>query len=199
MSKVQSVERLMPLRLLAMDVDGVLTEGGITWSAFPDGSLYESKTFSVKDGLGISLAIAAGLHIAWITGRQSALVNRRAQELKVTHLCQGARDKRAVLAAYAKGHGLTSEQVLYIGDDLNDLPAFEFAAVKVAVADAVAELKSAADWVTVAPGGRGAVREVIDAVLAAQGIKDEAVGTFLARLEAEQQHAPSEAAEAPGQ
>jgi 3-deoxy-D-manno-octulosonate 8-phosphate phosphatase (KDO 8-P phosphatase) len=190
----------MPLRLLAMDVDGVLTDGRITWGVSMDGALHEMKSFDVKDGLGISLALAAGLQIAWITGRQSPLVERRAQELGVTHLCQGARDKRAVLGVLIQRLGLSSEQVLYIGDDLNDLPAFAAAGTRVAVADAVDALKSAADWVTAAAGGRGAVREVIDGVLSAQGLAEEAVRLFLERLEGEQQSAPAAAAEeTPGQ
>lgn len=199
MCNPQSVERLMPLRLLAMDVDGVLTDGRITWAVSSDGTLTESKSFDVKDGLGISLALAAGLEVAWITGRKSPLVARRAEELRVTHLCQGARDKRAVLASLTERLGMRQEQVLYIGDDLNDLPAFAAAGVKVAVADAVPEVQDAADWVTTAAGGHGAVREVIDAVLSAQGVREAAVRGFLDRLHSEQLIAPTAAAEAPGQ
>src|SRR5687768_6105079 len=110
MSAPQSVERLMPLRLLAMDVDGILTDGRITWAFSADGTLTESKSFDVKDGLGISLALAAGIEVAWITGRKSPLVARRAEELKVTHLCQGARDKGAVLETLAKRLGMVSDQ-----------------------------------------------------------------------------------------
>ena len=182
-----------------MDVDGVLTDGRITWGYSADGTLSEAKSFDVKDGLGISLALAAGLQIAWITGRQSPLVARRAEELKVTHLCQGARDKRAVLNELAARLSLQPEQILYVGDDLNDLPAFTVAGVKVAVADAVAEFRAAADWVTTAPGGQGAVREVIDAVLSAQGLKESATRSFLIRLTEEQRSAPEAAAETSGQ
>jgi 3-deoxy-D-manno-octulosonate 8-phosphate phosphatase (KDO 8-P phosphatase) len=182
-----------------MDVDGVLTDGRITWGVSVDGALQESKSFDVKDGLGISLALSAGLQIAWITGRQSPLVERRARELKVTHLCQGARDKRSVLGGLIERLGLRAEQVLYVGDDLNDLPAFAAAGTGVAVADAVDAVKSAADWVTEAAGGHGAVREVIDGVLTAQGKMDEAVRVFLARLEVEQRQAQIVAPGAPGQ
>lgn len=197
MPNVQSVERLIPLRLLAMDIDGVLTDGRITWAISADGTLIEAKSFDVKDGLGISFALASGLQVAWITGRRSPLVARRAEELKVTHLCQGARDKQAVLTGLTARLGLATEQVLYLGDDLNDLPAFRAAGVKVAVADAAQEVRAAADWVTDLPGGKGAVREVIDAVLAAQERREEAVRIFLDQLSLEQRQ--DEAPEAPRQ
>jgi 3-deoxy-D-manno-octulosonate 8-phosphate phosphatase (KDO 8-P phosphatase) len=177
---------LPPLRLLAMDVDGVLTDGSIAWGETAGGELLELKAFSARDGLGLSLARAAGLEVAWITGRASALTAHRAAELGVGHLRQGSRDKRVVLGRLRKELGLAREQVLYLGDDLNDLPAFAEAGVCVAVADAVAEVRGAAGWVTTAQGGRGAVREVVDAVLRAQGRYDAAVAAFLDRLRAEQ-------------
>lgn len=179
-------EHLGLIRLVAMDVDGVLTDGRIGWSAVSSGELCESKTFSVRDGLGIGLARAGGLEIAWITGRSSAVVAKRAQELKVTHLRQGARDKSRLLAALAAELGLPREAVLYIGDDVNDLLAFEAAGVRVAVADAEEIVRRTADWITQARGGEGAVREVIEGVLAAQGLLDEARTRFLAGLREEQ-------------
>ena len=173
-------------RLLAMDVDGVLTDGTVSWAVDTSGGLLELKGFNVKDGLGISLALAAGLEVAWITGRRSAIVEKRAAELGVRHVMQWARNKRQVLEELTGSLGLAREQVLYIGDDLNDLPAFAAAGVRVAVADAVAEVRAAADWVTEAHGGSGAVREVVERVLREQGRWDEAVAAFMARLEAEQ-------------
>lgn len=179
--------RLAPVRLAAMDVDGVLTTGAITWTG-PSGSgaaLVESKSFDVKDGLGLSLVQGAGIEVAWITGRSSAVTAQRADELAVRHLIQGARDKRRALEELASRLGLAREEILYVGDDLNDLPAFEVAGVRVAVADAAPELIVAADWVTQAPGGRGAVREVVEAVLRAQGRWEEALERFQERLRRE--------------
>jgi YrbI family 3-deoxy-D-manno-octulosonate 8-phosphate phosphatase len=179
-------ERLAPIRLLAMDVDGVLTDGTIVWSASPEGDLVvESKSFSVKDGLGLSLARAAGLQIAWITGRTSRVVEQRARELGVTELHQWARDKGKVLAEIRSRHALAAAAVLVIGDDLNDVMAFREAGVRVAVADGALELRVMADWVTQAPGGRGAIREVVEGVLRAQDRWDEALSAYYQRLEQE--------------
>lgn len=179
-------ERLAAVRLLAMDVDGVLTDGTIIWSASPeDGAVVESKSFSVKDGLGLSLARAAALTVVWITGRTSGVVERRAAELGVTELHQGARDKTAVLEEIKRRLALPPAAILYIGDDLNDIPAFHAVGVGVAVADAAPEVRALAHWVTSAPGGKGAVREVVEAVLRAQGRWDEALKRYYQRLEHE--------------
>jgi 3-deoxy-D-manno-octulosonate 8-phosphate phosphatase (KDO 8-P phosphatase) len=175
-----------------MDVDGVLTEGGITWGVNGSGELIELKTFNVRDGLGISLARAAGVETGWITGRTSPVVAKRAAELGVTELCQWARNKRQTLEELRARRGLEAEQVLYIGDDLNDLPAFAAAGVRVAVADAAAEVRERADWITAAAGGRGAVREVVETVLRAQGKWDAGVQAFLARLEQEHGRPPAQ-------
>jgi len=185
MSNTDLVFRLGQIRLIAMDVDGVLTEGGVTWSAGPSGELAEQKTFNVKDGLGISLARAAGLQIAWITGRVSPIVERRAAELGVQEVCQWARDKQACLEELARRLGLRTEQVLYIGDDVNDLPAFAAAGVTAAPSDAAHIVLERADWITQAAGGRGAAREVIEGVLHAQDRFEDAVEAFLARLRSE--------------
>ncbi len=189
--------RLPAIRLIAMDVDGVLTEGLITYvttvnsSAGEPGNraVEEAKTFSARDGLGLSLARAAGLELAWVTGRVSPVVRKRADELRVHHVCQWARNKRRVLGDLLAQLGLRAEEALYVGDDLNDLPAFEAVGIKVAVADAAQEVRDAADWVTETPGGRGAIREVVEGVLRGQGRWEEAVRTFLAELE-KQQDAP---------
>jgi 3-deoxy-D-manno-octulosonate 8-phosphate phosphatase (KDO 8-P phosphatase) len=150
----------------------------------------ELKGFNVKDGLALGLARAAGLEIAWITGRVSAVVERRAAELGVREVCQWARNKRQALTELSTRLNLTQEQVLYIGDDLNDLPAFEAAGVKVSVLDAPDYIQVHADWITTRAGGHGAVREVIERVLHAQNRWDEAVDGFLARLRQEQEQAP---------
>lgn len=177
---------LQPVRVLAMDVDGVLTDGRILWGADSDGDLLELKAFDVRDGLGLGMAQTVGLQVAWITGRTSAIVRKRAEELGVREVHQRSRDKRAVLTGIMERLGLPREAVLYIGDDLNDLPAFDAAGVRVTVPGAPAEVVEQSDWVTQAPGGRGAVREVVETLLKAQGRWEEAVQAFLARLREEQ-------------
>jgi YrbI family 3-deoxy-D-manno-octulosonate 8-phosphate phosphatase len=182
----QVEERLTAVRLLAMDVDGVLTDGAIIWTARPQGgAVVESKSFSVRDGLGLSLARTAGLQIAWVTGRTSTVVERRAVELGVTELHQWARNKAAVLAEIKNRHALPAAALLYVGDDLNDVPAFREAGVCVAVADAAPELQALADWTTQATGGRGAIREVVETVLRAQGRWEDVLSRFYQRLEQE--------------
>jgi 3-deoxy-D-manno-octulosonate 8-phosphate phosphatase (KDO 8-P phosphatase) len=189
-------QQLRGIRLLAMDVDGVLTDGSIILGASAGGELFESKTFHVRDGLGLSLVRSVDIDVTWITGRVSPLVERRAAELDVRRVVQWARNKRIALTAVTRELGLEREQVLYIGDDLNDLPAFDAAGVRVAVADAVEEVRRQADWTTQAAGGRGAVREVVEGLLRSQGRWDEAVTRFLKRLEQEQGHPPASAAPA---
>lgn len=177
--------RLAAVRLLAMDVDGVLTDGRIHWGdATGSGELIELKSFDVKDGLGISVARAAGLPVAWITGRTSALVARRAHELRVEHLRQRVRDKAAALADLCRELQIPPGAAAFIGDDLNDLPAFETAGLRIAVADAAVEVRERADWITAASGGRGAVREAIEGILRARGEWEPAARRFLAALAA---------------
>jgi len=173
--------RLAAVRLLAMDVDGVLTDGRIIWSA-GGSELIETKAFDVKDGLGISLARAGGIRIAWITGRASALVAHRARELHVERLLERVRDKGAALVELGAEWGIAAAETAFIGDDLNDLLAFRRAGLRIAVADATKEVREAADWVTAAPGGRGAVREVVEALLQARGVWEAAQERFLTAL-----------------
>src|SRR5437899_1489096 len=120
MSETSPQERLLAVRLLAMDVDGVLTDGGILL----DGAEGESKRFHIADGLGIQLAINAGLTVVWISGRESQVVERRARELGVQHLYQKMRNKAQAIAEMLGTYALSQSNVAYIGDDLNDLPAF---------------------------------------------------------------------------
>jgi 3-deoxy-D-manno-octulosonate 8-phosphate phosphatase (KDO 8-P phosphatase) len=173
---------LAGVRLLAMDVDGVLTDGRIYWGATAAGDLVEMKAFDVRDGLGLSVARAAGLAVAWITGRSSPLVERRARELRVAHLRQRVRHKGEALRDLCDELDLPPAASAFIGDDLNDLLGFEAAGVRIAVADAAPELVERADWVTQAPGGRGAVREAVEAILRARGDWAEASARFVAAL-----------------
>jgi 3-deoxy-D-manno-octulosonate 8-phosphate phosphatase (KDO 8-P phosphatase) len=171
-------ERIGSIRLLAMDVDGVLTDGGILLS----GAESEIKRFNVADGLGVQLALCAGLVVVWISGRASEAVERRAQELGVSHLYQNAANKSAPLAELMETYTLSSAHVAYIGDDLNDLPAYSLAGVKFAPASAVPEIKGLADFITERAGGEGAVREVCDVILKTQGRWNDALTQYLARL-----------------
>lgn len=171
-------QKLSAVRLLAMDVDGVLTDGGILVNG--DGS--ETKRFNVADGLGIQLMLYAGIPVAWISGRDSPAVAWRAEQLGITHLYQGTRNKSVALADLMGRYALTQANIAYIGDDLNDLPAFSIAAVKFAPANAIDTIKAHVDFVTQNTGGNGAVREVCDAILKAQLKWNDALTQYLARL-----------------
>ncbi len=180
MSEAPSIEsRLQAVRLLAMDVDGVLTDGTIELG--PEGA-DEVKRFHIQDGLGIQLAVIAGLTVTWLSGRSSSIVQRRAGELGVQHLYQQVKNKSAALAELMGAYSITQANIAYVGDDLNDLPAYSLAGVKFAPANAVAAIKGLADFVTERPGGAGAVREVVDVILKAQGKWNDAVTQYLAGL-----------------
>ena len=146
------------IRLLVMDVDGVMTEGKITYTS--DGQ--ELKSFNIKDGLGIKRAQASGIETAIITGRTSPMVERRARELGIAHLVQGREDKLAALSDLVDQMNLSLDQVAYIGDDLPDLTAIESVRLGACPADAATEVKSKANWVSTRGGGDGCVRELCD-------------------------------------
>jgi len=165
MRRPPSAKSLRALRLVIMDVDGVLTDGGLYYSESGD----EGKRFDVRDGQGIVSLHAAGLSTALVTKRSSSVVTRRARELGIGEVHQGVADKRAVVEAILARHGCPPAHACYIGDDLGDLPAMRAVGCSVAVADAVDAVRRAAVWVTRRCGGQGAVREVCDAILAARG------------------------------
>ncbi len=158
-------KRAASVEAIVFDVDGVLTGGEIIHG--PDG---EWKIFNVKDGHGFVLARKAGLKIGLLTARRSAAVRRRAAELKVDVLFEGAKDKGSGLTAVLSRMGVTAEKACYVGDDLVDLPAMAVVGLPVAVADAVPEVRLAAGWVTKNRGGKGAAREVVEGILKAKGI-----------------------------
>ena len=166
---------LQKIKLLALDVDGVLTDGTIYIS--PAGEVF--KGFNAKDGMGISCALRSGLQIAVITGRKSEIIHRRAQELGIQMVQEGVKDKYLALEQLQNQLGLSRGQVAYMGDDLNDLPAFRAAGVTFAPADAVEEVREAASFVTEAAGGRGAVREAIAMILRAQNKWQQIVNAYL--------------------
>ena len=166
---------LQKIKLLALDVDGVLTDGSIYIS--PAGEVF--KGFNAKDGMGISCALRSGLQIAVITGRQSPIVERRCEELGITLLQQGVKDKRLALQQMAQKLGLVREEIAYMGDDLNDIPAFKASGLNLVPADAAIEVMAVADIITKASGGRGAVRESITMILAAQDNWNVIVNSYL--------------------
>jgi 3-deoxy-D-manno-octulosonate 8-phosphate phosphatase (KDO 8-P phosphatase) len=157
--------KLKRVRMVAMDVDGVLTDGRLIF----DEEGREHKVFSVHDGFGIRRALEHGILIAWISSRASKVTALRAQELGVTSLAQGKIDKVKELEGLMAAHRLTRADLCCIGDDEFDLPMLDAAAVSFAPADAIAAVRKSVDHVTTARGGRGAVREVLDALLRAQG------------------------------
>ena len=146
------------IRLLVMDVDGVMTDGKVTYTS--DGQ--ELKSFNTKDGLGIKRANASGIETAIITARTSPMVERRVLELSITYLIQGREDKLSALADLVRQMNLSLDQVAYIGDDLTDLTAIESVKLGACPADAAIEVRSKADWVSSRAGGDGCVRELCD-------------------------------------
>jgi 3-deoxy-D-manno-octulosonate 8-phosphate phosphatase (KDO 8-P phosphatase) len=149
------------IELILSDVDGVLTDGGIWY----DNQGVELKAFHIRDGLGIKLWQRAGFKFGLLTARTSHIVKLRAQELGIDLVRQGFEDKLPAAQDILRDLNLVPEQVCYIGDDLTDLPVIRHVGLGVAVADAVSEVRSAAAYITKMPGGRGAVRELIELVL----------------------------------
>lgn len=168
--------RALKVRLLVMDVDGVLTDGRMVLSDSGE----ELKLFHTHDGIGIGLAHRAGLRTAMITGETSPIAKARGAKLGVEAVVLGARRKGDALDALMSETGLSAEQVAYIGDDLLDVPALQRAGLAIAVADAVPEVKAVAHVVTKARGGHGAVREAIELILRARRSWDATVSGFLA-------------------
>jgi 3-deoxy-D-manno-octulosonate 8-phosphate phosphatase (KDO 8-P phosphatase) len=157
-------EKAQLLQLLALDVDGILTDGSIYYG----NSGEEIKAFNIKDGLGIKLLQRAGITVAIITGRQSEIVARRARELGIADVVQGREDKLTALEALCREKSLALEHCAYMGDDLPDLAAISSAGLGLTVSDAAEAVKNEADWVSSARGGRGAVREACEAILQAR-------------------------------
>jgi 3-deoxy-D-manno-octulosonate 8-phosphate phosphatase (KDO 8-P phosphatase) len=154
------------IKLLILDVDGVLTDGSIIL----DNEGNELKSFHVRDGHGIKMMIRAGIHVALITGRHSRVVERRARELGVTEIFQKCFDKRAAYKELAERYSLKDSEIAYVGDDIVDIPILKRSGLSVAVADAEDEVRAVAMMITKMRGGRGAVREVCDFILKAKGI-----------------------------
>lgn len=172
--KANRVESVPP-SLLILDVDGVLTEGSIIM----DDHGVQSKRFHVRDGFAIREAMRVGLSVGILTGRASRVVTLRAAELRVDLLLQGCGDKRIGLETLCQQAGVEPEQTAYLGDDLVDAPAMLRCGYPMAVADAAAEVREIAKFVTLTPGGHGAVREAIEHLLKAQNKWDAVVERFI--------------------
>jgi 3-deoxy-D-manno-octulosonate 8-phosphate phosphatase (KDO 8-P phosphatase) len=170
-----TMANLANIEMLAMDVDGVLTDGTLIINA--DGS--ESKFFNTLDGHGIRMWQRAGLKVALISGRASEPTKRRAEQLQIEYVFQDCHHKLPVFETFLGQLGLSPDKVAYIGDDLTDLPVIKYAGFGVAVANAVDDVKRHADYVTTRPGGSGAVREVIEYILKDTGKWHELMKRYL--------------------
>jgi len=166
---------LAKIKLLALDVDGVLTDGTLIINA--DGS--ESKFFNSLDGHGIKMWQRAGLTVALISGRASTPTERRAEQLQIEYVFQDCHYKLPVVEQLAEQLGLLPANMAFIGDDLTDIPVMRYVGFAVAVANAVEEVKQCADYVTTRPGGSGAVREVIEYILKNSGRWQELMKRYL--------------------
>ena len=168
------------IRLLALDVDGVLTDNGI-WIAPVNGQRVEFKRFDIQDGLGLGLLRNSGIEVAWVSGRQSEATELRARELRIfTVLQENKASKLPALTRILEEKGLGWDQLAYVGDDLPDLPILRRAGLSITVANGRPEAKAMAHWITAASGGHGAVREVVEGILRARGEWDGAVRAYLA-------------------
>ena len=169
------LERASRIRLLALDVDGILTDGRLYF----DNEGNEMKAFSTRDGLGMRLLAIQGIELALITARRSNIVMKRAENLGIEHVYQGSHKKLDAFHDLLQATGLAPEQVCYAGDDWLDLPILQRVGLAVTVADGDPVVKDRVHWVTRRPGGQGAVREICDLILAAQGLDGKALEGIL--------------------
>ena len=168
-------QKIQHIKMIIFDVDGVLCSGDISY--LDNGA--EIKTFDVQDGMGITLARLAGLKTGIITGRKSKAIERRAEELKIDVLKQGSFNKLDPYAEVKGEFDLDDSEICYIGDDVLDMPLLNLVGFSVAVPNAREEVKAICDYITVAVGGRGAVREVIDLILKQQGKFNQLVESLI--------------------
>lgn len=173
-SKKQLLERARRIKLLIVDVDGVLTDGGIIL----DNKGNELKAFHVRDGHGLKMAQRVGIKVAIITGRRSKVVERRARELGIEEVHQGCKKKLLCYGKLIKKLGVTDAEVAYVGDDIVDIPLLVRVGLPVAVSDAHEDARRYALMVTENPGGKGAVREITDMLIKARGLWDDIIKNY---------------------
>ncbi len=169
-----TLEKAKSVRLMAFDIDGVMTDGRLYFSPAGD----EMKAFFSRDGLGLKMLARSGVRLAIVTGRDSPIVTRRAENLGISLVCQGIEDKRAAMAELLAGEGLDFSQAGFMGDDVVDLGAMSACGFSATVPDAHPLVLKRADYVARAPAGAGAVREVCELILRAQGKLDEALAAW---------------------
>lgn len=167
--------RARQVRLLLLDVDGVLTTGAV--EILSSGG--EGKSFYIRDGIGLLWARREGLEVGLLSGRPSDVTTRRAEELGIRILVQGSNDKRGGYQEILTSHGFADSEVAYMGDDVVDLPILGRVALATAPADASDEVRARVHWVSRHPGGRGAVRELVEMILTAQGRWQRLVDSYL--------------------
>lgn len=168
-------KRAAQIQVLLMDVDGTMTDGGVTLLSQPDGSALEIKTFDAHDGQGLTLAHTAGIRTGCITGRESAALLRRANEMKMEFIYMKQPLKMPAYEEILKKAGVTDAAVSYVGDDLPDIPLLRRVGLAVAVGDAMPEVKKAAHYTTKALAGHGAIREAIELILKSKGVWEEMI------------------------
>jgi 3-deoxy-D-manno-octulosonate 8-phosphate phosphatase (KDO 8-P phosphatase) len=168
-AKDRIAKRAKKIKVLLMDVDGVLTDGRIYLVPLGEGRVAEAKAFHSLDGGGLKLIRKAGIRTGVITGRRSAVMEQRARELKLDFVCQGTEDKIQALNEVLRKAGVSPGEVAYVGDDLSDLGPMKKVGLPIAVPNAVPQVRQAAMHVTQSSGGQGAVREVVELILRSQG------------------------------
>jgi len=167
-------KNLKDIQLLLLDVDGVLTDGSIIYSDEDS----ETKVFNVKDGYGLKLVMSTGIKVGLVTGRTSKALHRRCRDLGIKYIYDGVQQKAQLLDKIVLETGVDADNTAFIGDDLPDIPLMKRIGLSIAVADAHEMVRDYSDWITSAPGGRGAVREVCDALLKARGHWEKLMAKF---------------------
>jgi 3-deoxy-D-manno-octulosonate 8-phosphate phosphatase (KDO 8-P phosphatase) len=168
-------KRAKQIKVLLMDVDGTITNGGVTLLSMADGTAMEIKTFDAHDGQGMTLARTAGIRTGVITGRESAALRRRCKEMGIEFVYEKQPQKIPAYEEILAKAGVPDSAVAYLGDDLPDLTVMRRVGLAVAVGDATAEVKKAAHYTTKAVGGRGALRELVELILKSQGIWEQMI------------------------
>jgi YrbI family 3-deoxy-D-manno-octulosonate 8-phosphate phosphatase len=169
------VEAAKKIKLIAFDVDGVLTDGKISYTSSGE----ELKSFNVRDGHAIKMAFRAGLTVAVITGRESTMVQRRCDELGIELLFQGIRDKHLSLGEIMERTGITASEIAFMGDDVVDLPVILSVGLGCSPSDGAEEVRQRSDLVTEASGGNGAARELVFFILQAQGLLEGLMARYI--------------------